>query len=61
LLWDPFDTVADSQRGYRQTDQLLLRTETIADSGRVVRRDFNVTPDSALMTMIPQAASTIRA
>lgn len=56
LVWDPPGAALEARQGYRQACQLLAKWERIADSARawIIAGDFNVTPDSALVTMIRQ-------
>ena len=57
LTWDSPDTPLESQRGCRQARQLLLECEKMADLAAtwIVAGDFNVTPDSEIISMIERA------
>ena len=57
LTWDPPGTPLVSRRGYRQACQLLCEWEKIVDlaDAWILAGDFNVTPDSEIVSMIEGA------
>lgn len=55
LVWDPPQTPPDAQRGVRQIEQCLTAPTAMPEQGWILCGDFNVTPESAVVTVLQQA------